>query len=49
MKIRTDFYSVNLATGERTRSVVRDGERRDEQPHTLQSPWLQRHYDRDVK
>lgn len=30
MKVRTDFHSVNLTTGERTRSVVGDGERHDE-------------------
>jgi hypothetical protein len=30
MKIRTDFHSVNLATGEKTRSIVGDGEEVDE-------------------
>ena len=26
MKVRTDFHSVNLATGEKTRSIVGDGQ-----------------------
>src|SRR5208337_5323957 len=30
MKVQTDFHSVNLSTGEKTRSIVGDGERRDE-------------------
>jgi hypothetical protein len=30
MKVRTDFHSVNLSTGEKTRSIVGDGQRVDE-------------------
>lgn len=30
MKTRTDFHSVNLSTGEKTRSIVGDGQRIDE-------------------
>lgn len=30
MKIRTDFHSVNLSKGTKTRSIVGGGERRDE-------------------
>jgi hypothetical protein len=38
VKVRTDFHAVNLSTGERTRSVVGDGERKDEVVGTMNAP-----------